>query len=94
MMNSPTKWYHTIVIGAGSMGSATYYELAKRGKRVLGPERYDIPHHMGSYHGYTRIIRLAYLEHPSYVIRSPVSGQRSAVSGRRSLIGSMVAFPP
>ena len=31
-MNSPTKRYHTIVIGAGSMGSATCYELTKRGK--------------------------------------------------------------
>ncbi len=29
MMNPPTKQYHTIVIGAGSMGSATCYELAK-----------------------------------------------------------------
>ncbi len=49
------------------MGSATVYHLAKRGKRVLGLERYDIPHTMGSSHGHTRIIRMAYFEHPSYV---------------------------
>jgi sarcosine oxidase len=49
------------------MGSATVYHLARRGKRVLGLERYDIPHAMGSSHGITRIIRLAYYEHPSYV---------------------------
>jgi sarcosine oxidase len=59
--------YDVIVIGVGAMGSATCYELAKRGKRVLGLERFDIPHSRGSSHGYTRIIRLAYYEHPSYV---------------------------
>src|ERR671926_584719 len=60
--------YDVIVIGVGGMGSATVYELARRGKRVLGLERFDIPHEMGSSHGYTRIIRLAYYEHPSYVM--------------------------
>src|SRR5918994_605456 len=50
------------------MGSATSYYLARRGKRVLGLERFGIPHSMGSSHGHTRIIRLAYYEHPSYVL--------------------------
>lgn len=59
--------YDVIVIGVGGMGSAAVYHLARRGKRVLGLERYDIPHAMGSSHGVTRIIRLAYYEHPSYV---------------------------
>lgn len=63
-----TKRYNVIVIGVGGAGSATIYELARRGKRVLGLERFDIPHDMGSSHGYTRIIRLAYYEHPSYVM--------------------------
>jgi len=49
------------------MGSAAVYHLAKRGRRVLGLERFDVPHEMGSSHGVTRIIRLAYYEHPSYV---------------------------
>lgn len=49
------------------MGSATAYHLARRGKRVLGLERFDIPHEMGSSHGITRVIRLVYSEHPSYV---------------------------
>ncbi|MEZ4632613.1 MAG: FAD-dependent oxidoreductase [Deinococcales bacterium] len=62
-----SKRFHTIVIGVGGIGSATCYELAKRGKSVLGIEQYDIPHDLGSSHGYTRIIRLAYYEHPSYV---------------------------
>lgn len=60
--------YDTIVIGVGGMGSATCYHLARRGRRVLGLEQFGIPHMRGSSHGYTRIIRLAYYEHPSYVL--------------------------
>ncbi|MGL4649863.1 MAG: FAD-dependent oxidoreductase, partial [Caldilineaceae bacterium] len=60
--------YHTIVIGMGAMGSAATHYLARRGRRVLGLERFDIPNDMGSSHGYTRIIRMAYYEHPSYVM--------------------------
>jgi sarcosine oxidase len=59
--------YDAIVLGVGGMGSAALYHLARRGLRVLGIERYNIPHEMGSSHGLTRIIRLAYYEHPSYV---------------------------
>src|SRR5579859_5329226 len=62
-----SKHYHTIVVGIGGMGSATCYHLARRGKRVLGLERFDIPHTKGSSHGLTRIIRLPYHEHSSYV---------------------------
>ena len=49
------------------MGSATLCHLAGRGLRVLGLERFDLLHEYGSSHGLTRIIRLAYAEHPSYV---------------------------
>jgi sarcosine oxidase len=42
------------------MGSATTYYLARKVKLVLGLERFGIPHAMGSSHGHTRIIRLAY----------------------------------
>ena len=59
--------YDTIVVGVGGMGSAAVYHLAKRGQRVLGLEQYDIPHQLGSSHGISRIIRLAYYEDPSYV---------------------------
>ena len=59
--------YDAIVLGVGAMGSATAYHLAKRGKRVLGLEQFGIPHQMGSSHGHTRIIRMAYYEDPSYV---------------------------
>ena len=49
------------------MGSAALYHLARRGRRVLGLERFDVLHEHGSSHGLTRIIRLAYFEHPDYV---------------------------
>src|SRR5688500_11152639 len=59
--------YDTIVVGIGAMGAAACWQLARRGRRVLGLERFDIPNRMGSSHGSTRIIRLGYHEHPSYV---------------------------
>jgi len=62
------RHFDVIVLGVGGMGSSTLYQLARRRKRVLGIERYDIPHAMGSSHGETRIIRLAYYEDPSYVM--------------------------
>jgi sarcosine oxidase len=64
-MTSPT--YDVIVAGLGAMGSAACWQLARRGRRVLGFDRFDIPHGMGSSGGINRIIRLAYFEHPSYV---------------------------
>src|SRR6188768_2631261 len=59
--------FDSIVVGVGGMGSAALYHLARRGQRVLGLERFDLPHEMGSSHGVTRLIRLAYYEHPAYV---------------------------
>jgi len=59
--------YDAIVLGLGGMGSATLFHLARRGLRVLGLERFDLVHEHGSSHGLTRIIRLAYWEHPTYV---------------------------
>jgi sarcosine oxidase len=59
--------YDALVVGVGGMGSAVLYQLARRKAKVLGLEQFDIPHDRGSSHGLTRIIRLAYSEHPSYV---------------------------
>ena len=64
MSSSP---YDAIVIGVGGMGSATVYQLAKSGARVLGLEQFSVPHDLGSSHGLTRIIRLAYSEGSHYV---------------------------
>ena len=59
--------FDVVVCGLGVMGSAALHHLARRGKRVLGLERYAPGHDRGSSHGHTRIIRVGYFEHPSYV---------------------------
>src|ERR1700761_3321196 len=55
------------IVGLGAMGSAALYHLAARGQRVVGLERAIPGHEGGSSHGESRIIRMAYFEHPSYV---------------------------
>jgi sarcosine oxidase len=48
------------------MGSAALFQLAKRGVRVLGIDRFAPPHAQGSSHGDTRITRLAIGEGAHY----------------------------
>lgn len=48
------------------MGSAALYQLARRGARVLGIDRFAPPHDKGSSHGDTRITRLAIGEGAHY----------------------------
>ncbi len=59
--------FDVIVLGVGAMGAATCWHLARRGVRVLGLEQNGIPNSLGSSHGYSRAIRLAYFEHGDYV---------------------------
>ena len=59
--------FDTIVIGLGAVGSACLYQLAKRGQRVLGIDRFAPPHAMGSSHGETRITRQAIGEGDAYM---------------------------
>lgn len=54
-------------MGLGAMGSATTYQLAKRGARVLGIDRFSPPHAFGSSHGDTRVTRHAIGEGSAYV---------------------------
>ncbi|QDU74321.1 Monomeric sarcosine oxidase [Bremerella volcania] len=55
------------VIGIGGVGSAAAAYLAQAGADVIGLDRYSPPHARGSSHGQTRVIRMAYFEHPDYV---------------------------
>jgi sarcosine oxidase len=59
--------YDVVVAGLGAVGSATTYQLAKAGARVLGVDRYRPPHAHGSTHGDTRITRVAVGEGLAYV---------------------------
>lgn len=56
-----------LVVGLGAMGSATLYQLARRGVRVIGIDRFTPPHDRGSSHGESRITRLAIGEGEEYV---------------------------
>jgi sarcosine oxidase len=58
--------FDTIVLGLGAMGSAAAYQLASRGNRVLGLDRFSPPHEYGSTHGDTRITRQAIGEGEQY----------------------------
>lgn len=49
-----------VVIGAGAMGSATAYHLARDGRDVVLLERFERGHAWGSSHGATRIFRVSY----------------------------------
>jgi sarcosine oxidase len=55
------------IAGLGAMGSAAAWQLAARGQRVIGFDRFRPPHAMGSSTGRSRIIREAYWENPLYV---------------------------
>lgn len=59
--------YDVGIVGLGAMGSMTALELSRRGKRVIGWDRFRPPHALGSSTGRSRIIREAYFEHPQYV---------------------------
>jgi sarcosine oxidase len=59
--------HDSIVVGLGAHGSAAAYHLAKRGRSVLGFDRFARGHSLASFGGLSRIIRLSYYEHPSYV---------------------------
>jgi sarcosine oxidase/N-methyl-L-tryptophan oxidase len=59
--------YDVIIIGAGTVGMAAGYFLAKKGKKVALIDASDPPHTEGSHHGETRLIRHAYGEGPHYV---------------------------
>ncbi|MFN8511366.1 MAG: FAD-dependent oxidoreductase [Thermomicrobiales bacterium] len=59
--------YDVIVVGLGAAGSATAYQLAKRGQRVLGIDMFGPGHNQGSSHGYHRLIRRSSVQNDGYV---------------------------
>ena len=59
--------YDFIIVGLGTVGSATCMTLARRGFSVLGIDAYRPPHKKGSHHGASRSVRRAYLEGSAYV---------------------------
>ncbi|WP_406005248.1 FAD-dependent oxidoreductase [Streptomyces sp. NBC_00637] len=63
------------VVGAGLMGAATAWQLARRGHEVTLVDAYDVGHRNGSSHGSSRIFRRAYAD-PFYVRLTGLAHER------------------
>jgi len=100
MVDGRADRYDAIVVGLGAMGSAVAFEVARRGQKVLGIDRFEPPHSMGSTHGKSRIIREAYFEDPGYVPLVARAfekwGEIESLSGRRIFerTGGLMLGPP
>jgi sarcosine oxidase len=51
-----------VIVGAGAMGAATAYQLARRGEPVVLLEQFALGHDRGSSHGAARITRHSYAD--------------------------------
>lgn len=54
------------IVGVGSMGSMASWQLASRGLRVIGVDRFSIPGPFSAYAGESRIFRKVYVEGAHY----------------------------
>ena len=61
-----TERVDTVVVGLGGLGSATAWQLARRGVDVVGLERFELGHLRGASHDTSRILRRSY-HTPAYV---------------------------
>lgn len=65
--------YDVVVLGLGAVGCAAAFQLAQRGRSVLGIDRHHPPHNFGSSHGETRVTRTAIgegIEYTPFALRS------------------------
>jgi sarcosine oxidase len=88
-----------VVVGLGGLGSAAAWELARRGHRVLGLERFRLGHTRGASHDTSRILRHSY-HTPEYVRLTQEAyadwAQLERESGERLVtrVGGLDLFPP
>jgi monomeric sarcosine oxidase len=77
-----------VVVGAGVMGAATAYALARAGHQAVVLEQFELGHARGSSHGRARIFRLVY-DDPHWVARAqralPLWRELEAESGEEIL---------
>ena len=66
MTTTHTKTTEVIILGLGAAGSAALYQLARRGVKAIGIDRFAPPHDQGSSHGETRITRIGVGEGAPY----------------------------
>ncbi len=87
------------VIGLGALGSAACWELARRGRSVVGLERFELGHSRGASHDTSRILRHSY-HTPSYVRLTQQAyddwGRLERESGEYlvATVGGLDLFPP
>jgi sarcosine oxidase len=88
-----------VVAGLGALGSATCMELAVRGHRVLGLERFELGHARGASHDTSRILRHSY-HTPAYVRLTQEAYadwarlERAARTDLVTVVGGLDLFPP
>jgi sarcosine oxidase len=88
-----------VVVGLGALGSATCLELARRGRDVLGLERFELGHVRGASHDTSRILRHSY-HTPGYVgltfeaYDDWARLERDAGEELVTLTGGLDLFPP
>ncbi len=94
-----TEGYEYAVIGLGALGSATAWQLARRGHRVLGLEQFELDHGLGASHDSSRIIRHSY--HSADYVRLTLEAyqdwaQLEADSGQTllTITGGIDLYPP
>ena len=94
-----TERFDDIVIGLGALGSAAAHQLARRGRRVLGLERFELGHARGASHDTSRILRHSY-HTPGYVRLTEEAyddwARLEEWSGETlvSVVGGLDLFPP
>jgi sarcosine oxidase len=88
-----------VVAGLGALGSATCMELARRGHRVVGLERFELGHSHGASHDTSRILRHSY-HTPGYVrLTQQAYGdwarlEHDAGAELVTVVGGLDLFPP
>ena len=88
-----------VVAGLGALGSATAWQLARRGHRVLGLERFELGHRRGASHDTSRILRHSY-HTPAYVRLTREAyadwADLERASGEQlvTVVGGLDLFPP
>ena len=91
--------FDDVVIGLGALGSAAAHQLARRGRRVLGLERFELGHARGASHDTSRILRHSY-HTPGYVRLTEEAyddwARLEEWSGETlvSVVGGLDLFPP
>jgi len=91
--------YDVVVVGLGALGSATAWQLSRRGVSVLGLEQFGLGHDRGASHDSSRILRHSY--HTSGYVRLTVEAyddwaDLEAAAGETfvTVTGGLDLFPP